>query len=201
MLVLVSDRRGVGGMVPKETPMKVIEILRDVIVVMGEAVLCFLEKVIDETRSYYVIGIGDHECEIHEPEESARQVYMECMDRAMKGPVGGSYLFLSDEERREHVEYLNQFAYVVIKTKLVTASDGQVVRLSLFHCPYDFDDGVYIIKAQTTGSICGYMKVETFKVSGYSEEKALELFDTVVEASRKGPTKPSYLIVPDEVRN
>ena len=140
--------------------MKVIEILRDVMVVMGEAVFCFLEKVVDGTKTYFVIGIGDYEREIPGPEESARQVYMECMDRAMKGPVGGRYLFLSDEERREHVEYLNQFADVVIKTRLATANDGQVVRLSLFHCPYDFNDGVYIIKAQTDGSVshtdCSY---------------------------------------------
>lgn len=201
MLVRVSNWRGVGGMVPKETPMEVIEILRDVIIVMGEAVFCFLEKVIDETKTYFFIGIGNHECETPGPEESARQVYMECMDRAMKGPVGGRYLFLSDEQRREHVEFFNQSADVVMKTRIVTARDGQAIRFLLIHCPCNSYYGVYIIKAQTTGLIYGYMKVETFKVSGYSEEEALELFDTVVEAGREGPTEPSYLIIPDEVRN
>lgn len=178
--------------------MKIIEILRDVIVVMGEAVLCFLEKVIDETRSYYVIGIGDHECEIHEPEESARQVYMECMDRAMKGPVDGRYLFLSDEERRVHVEYLNQFADVVIKTKLVTASDGQVVRFSLINCPYKYDSGVFIIKAKPTGSETACSKAETITVTGYGDSEAFELFEEVIEAGEKGPIGPGirYLVPP-----
>lgn len=90
-------------MVPKETPMKVIEILRDVIVVMGEVLFCFLEKVVDGTKTYFVIGIGDHEREIPGPEESASQERQKMRIRSYSG--AGVMLFRYDS-RQECFEVL-----------------------------------------------------------------------------------------------
>ena len=83
------------------------ELKKEVINVQGAEVVCVLEKVVD-VADYYSVNIGGIGQEVFGPEEYAREFYEDCKARAMKGPVDGKYLFISDKDREEALEEYRQ---------------------------------------------------------------------------------------------
>lgn len=164
--------------------MTIIEILRDVIVIMGEAVSCFLEKVIDGAKTRYFVGIGDDEREISGPEEHAKKVYRQCRERARKGSIEGKYLFLSDEERDSHESFRLEFANPIIRESIAKTKDGQFVRLSLVSHPYCDVYGIYTINARPTGPIVSHSSARTVSVElrEFEESEAIAFYDDFLEA-------------------
>ncbi len=164
--------------------MTIIEILRDFIVIRGEAITCFLEKVIDGAKTRYFVGIGDHEREISGPEEHAKKVYKQCRERARKGAVNGIYLFLSDEEREIHESYSLEFANPIIRESIAEAKDGQFVRLSLVSHPYSDVYGVFFIHVRPTGPIISHSSARTVSVElrEFDEFEAIAFYDDFVKA-------------------
>lgn len=164
--------------------MTIIEILRDVIVIMGEAVTCFLEKVIDGAKTRYFVGIGDHEREISGPEEHAKKVYRECRERAREGAVDGIYLFLSDEEREIRESYSHEFVKPIIRESIAKTKDGQFVRLSLVSHPYSDVCGVFSINVRPTGPIVSHSSARTVSVElrEFEESEAIAFYDDFLEA-------------------
>ena len=164
--------------------MTIIVILRDVINIMGEAVSCFLEKIIDGAKTRYFVGIGDDEREISGPEEHAKKVYRQCRERAREGAVDGIYLFLSDEEREIHESYRQEFAKPIIRESIAKAKDGQFVRLSLVSHPYSDVYGVFSIKVRPTGPIVSHSSARTVSVElrEFDEFEAIAFYDDFLNA-------------------
>ena len=104
------------GNKPKETIMKEIRntmgknsneslMIRESLDIQGDKVFIEMMKIVDGA-SYYSIMIysGDFNAEcidVRGSEEFAVKVYEDCKARAMKGPVDGKYLFISDEDRED----------------------------------------------------------------------------------------------------
>lgn len=81
--------------------MKIFTLLWEMINVLCVEVVCRLEKIVDVETVYYSVNIGGEGLEFFGPEEDAMKFYEDCKARAMKGPVDGKYLFLSDKDRED----------------------------------------------------------------------------------------------------
>lgn len=81
--------------------MKIFTLLWEMINVLGVEVVCRLEKIVGVGTVYYSVNIGGLGQEFFGPEEGARKFYEDCKAQAMKGPVDGKYLFLSDKDRED----------------------------------------------------------------------------------------------------
>ena len=178
-------------------------IIQEFIIVLGKKVFSELTKLIGGTSNYMItMGAEFQEClELsYDSDERAKEIYEDCKARAMKGPVGGIYLFSSDEEREDALRNYrkspwdkkgmeNPYKYQEEElVKEAISINGVVVDCSLTKMS-DIEEVYYSVKI-------GNEEVTVIA----PEEYAMESFEELKERAMKGPVNGKYIFQSDEER-